>query len=127
MTQKWNRIDKNLCKFEKKLESLTRCLLDKPVSNSFVFALIFDICFYFRGQSHRVELYKILSSMFDICFYFRGQSHRVELYKILSSMFDICLYFRGQSHRVELYKILSSMNLHVIAIDYRGNGSLQYI
>jgi hypothetical protein len=81
MTQKWNRIDKNLCKFEKKLESLTRCLLDKPVSNSFVFALIFDICFYFRGQSHRVEL----------------------------------------------YKILSSMNLHVIAIDYRGNGSLQYI
>ena len=77
MTQKWNRIDKNLCKFEKNLESLTRCLLDKPVSNCFIF--------------------------------------------------DIYFYFRGQSHRVGLYKILSSMNLHVIAIDYRGNGSLQSI
>lgn len=48
--------------------------------------------------------------------------------EMLKSGHPVVLYLHGnahtraQAHRVELYKILSSMNLHVIAIDYRGFG-----
>lgn len=56
------------------------------------------------------------------------QQNKGDYEEMMKSGHPIVLYLhgnahtRGQSHRVELYKILSSMDLHVIAIDYRGYG-----